>query len=456
MMVAGFIVRQNSSPINGETVFLNSNIPSHNGINGNANGHLNGNGNSRSPNDQMQYCNQDTNNMEPLSPSPSSPMSDNMQNYEMGNHMGRKDLFSQRKQREFIPDNKKDESYWDRRRRNNEAAKRSREKRRFNDMILEQRVVELSKENHILKAQLAAIKEKFGINGETIVSVEQVMASLPSNEQVLSMTKRTKLSNPQPLMYSPSPSPIPTSVIHQAPVMHTNGNSNGGPPPAPPHSLYTPNGMPPLHHESHNGYAPEAESYPYLAPVLPPLHPPMFEAPCNSVLNLSRSRSSGPPSPYELSGASSDDNSAPLPLTLASVSAVVAANNSLPHKLRHKSHLGDKDVAATALLSLQAIKQEPVLSRGSPPWDAEGSSDERDSGISLGLDWSVKTKASSKSMPKACSPVQDIESSPSSDDVHLKSEVARLASEVATLKNMLSSRERTVPPVWEPNRDILF
>ncbi|KAK7601255.1 hypothetical protein V9T40_008696 [Parthenolecanium corni] len=442
-MVAGFIVRQNSSPINGETAFLNSNIPSQNGINGNANGHLNGNGNSRSPNDQLQYCNQDGNtNMEPLSPSPSSPMSDNMQNYEMGSQMGRKDLFSQRKQREFIPDNKKDESYWDRRRRNNEAAKRSREKRRFNDMILEQRVVELSKENHILKAQLAAIKEKFGINGEAIVCVEQVMASLPSNEQVLSMTKRTKLSNPPPLMYSPSPSPIPTSVIHQAPVMHNNGTTNGGPPSAPPHSLYTPNGMPPHHHDSHNGYMPDSEPYPYLAPVLPPLHPPMFEAASNSVLNLSRSRSSGPPSPYELSGASSDETSAPISL----VGAVVV-NNSLPHKLRHKSHLGDKDVAATALLSLQAIKQEPVLSRGSPPWDAEGSSDERDSGISLGLDWSVKTKSSSKSMPKAISPLPDIESSPSSDDVHLKSEVARLASEVATLKNMLSSRERTVPPV---------
>ncbi|RWS24773.1 uncharacterized protein B4U80_01640 [Leptotrombidium deliense] len=33
-------------------------------------------------------------------------------------------LFSSRKQREFIPDSKKDDSYWDRRRRNNEAAKR--------------------------------------------------------------------------------------------------------------------------------------------------------------------------------------------------------------------------------------------------------------------------------------------------------------------------------------------
>ena len=34
------------------------------------------------------------------------------------------DMFNQRKQREFIPDAKKDDSYWDRRKRNNEAAKR--------------------------------------------------------------------------------------------------------------------------------------------------------------------------------------------------------------------------------------------------------------------------------------------------------------------------------------------
>lgn len=64
-------------------------------------------------------------------------------------------------------------------------------------------------------------------------------------------------------------------------------------------------------------------------------------------------------------------------------------NNSLPLKLRHKSHLGDKD-AATALLALQHIKQEPN-SRLSPPWDGEGSSDERDSGISIGTaEWGLQ------------------------------------------------------------------
>ena len=154
------------------------------------------------------------------------PMSPNSQDefsssYELNSHLKRKELFTQRKQREFIPDNKKDDSYWDRRRRNNEAAKRSREKRRYNDMVLEQRVVELTKENHVLKAQLDAIKDKYNICGENLVSVEQIMATLPTTEQVLSITKRPKFNtssgaSPSDL-YPQSPgSPVPTSVIQQS------------------------------------------------------------------------------------------------------------------------------------------------------------------------------------------------------------------------------------------------
>ena len=71
-------------------------------------------------------------------------------------------LFSSRKQREFTPDSKKDDTYWDRRRRNNAAAKRSREKRRLNDMLLEKRVVQLSRENHILRAQVTAVFKSYG------------------------------------------------------------------------------------------------------------------------------------------------------------------------------------------------------------------------------------------------------------------------------------------------------
>lgn len=165
--------------------------------------------------------------MSPQSPGPENFASNN---YDMSpSALRKKELFSQRKQREFIPDAKKDDSYWDRRRRNNEAAKRSREKRRFNDMVLEQRVIELTKENHVLKAQLEAIKDKYNICGENLVSVDQIMATLPTSEQVLSITKRTKLSHgtsPQRhLSYPDSPSPVPTSVIHQNISSNSNSSS---------------------------------------------------------------------------------------------------------------------------------------------------------------------------------------------------------------------------------------
>ncbi|KAJ0171081.1 hypothetical protein K1T71_013280 [Dendrolimus kikuchii] len=288
----------------------------------------------------------------------------------------RKDFFGQRKQREFIPDSKKDDGYWDRRRRNNEAAKRSREKRRFNDMVLEQRVVELSKENHVLKAQLDAIKEKYGICGETLISIDQVLATLPTCDQVLCVTKRSKISGGALFPAAPPP-----------------------PPPAPPASPPSP--PPQRAPEPYQERLPVPEAY------YP--HPAHYEPP-GSVLNLSRSRRA--PSPYELSSLSGSGDETP--------EQYAPENNGLPLKLRHKSHLGDKDVAS-ALLSLQHIKQEPGP-RSSPSWDGEGSSDERDSGISLGAEYR---------------PQRPEDRLPEEEDAHLKAELARLATEVATLKNMM-------------------
>nr|WJN61960.1 vrille [Phauda flammans] len=310
---------------------------------------------------------------------PPPPLTPGESDYQNGfDYKGRKDFFGQRKQREFIPDNKKDDGYWDRRRRNNEAAKRSREKRRFNDMVLEQRVVELSKENHVLKAQLDAIKEKYGICGENLISIDQVLATLPTCDQVLCVTKRSKLSGNT--LFPPAPPP---------------------PPPAPPASPPSP---PPQR-------APEPYPERLPAPEAYYTHPAHYEPP-GSVLNLSRSRRA--PSPYELSslsGSGSGDEA---------TEQYAPENNGLPLKLRHKSHLGDKDVAS-ALLSLQHIKQEPGP-RSSPSWDGEGSSDERDSGISIGVDYR---------------PQRPDERMVEEDDAHLKAELARLATEVATLKNMM-------------------
>ncbi|XP_047222036.1 nuclear factor, interleukin 3 regulated, member 5 [Girardinichthys multiradiatus] len=76
---------------------------------------------------------------------------------------GSKTNVSSRRKREFISDEKKDASYWEKRRKNNEAAKRSREKRRLNDMVLENRVMALNEENVRLKTELLQLKLRFGL-----------------------------------------------------------------------------------------------------------------------------------------------------------------------------------------------------------------------------------------------------------------------------------------------------
>ncbi|MBN3280008.1 NFIL3 protein, partial [Polyodon spathula] len=66
-----------------------------------------------------------------------------------------------RRKREFIAEDKKDAGYWDKRRKNNEAAKRSREKRR--DLVMEGRLVALVEENTRLKAELLALKFRYSL-----------------------------------------------------------------------------------------------------------------------------------------------------------------------------------------------------------------------------------------------------------------------------------------------------
>ncbi|XP_062412146.1 nuclear factor interleukin-3-regulated protein isoform X2 [Sardina pilchardus] len=65
---------------------------------------------------------------------------------------------SARRKREMTPASKKDALYWDKRRKNNEAAKRSREKRRFTDMMLEGQLLALSEENAQLRAEVFSLQ----------------------------------------------------------------------------------------------------------------------------------------------------------------------------------------------------------------------------------------------------------------------------------------------------------
>ncbi|GCC29309.1 hypothetical protein chiPu_0007748 [Chiloscyllium punctatum] len=71
--------------------------------------------------------------------------------------------YSARRKREFMPEEKKDASYWEKRRKNNEAAKRSREKRRFNDLVLESKMLALNEENACLRAELLTLKMRYGL-----------------------------------------------------------------------------------------------------------------------------------------------------------------------------------------------------------------------------------------------------------------------------------------------------
>ncbi|XP_033479857.1 uncharacterized protein LOC117255256 [Epinephelus lanceolatus] len=128
-----------------------------------------------------------------------------------------------RRRREFIPEEKKDDGYWDRRKKNNEAAKRSREKRRANDMVVERRLLGLLEENARLRAELLALKFRFGLVKD------------PSDVSIL------------------LPSPAPTTTHHYQP--NTDGSSYANTPhnthnvhPHPPQqgAIYGPRGAGPL------------------------------------------------------------------------------------------------------------------------------------------------------------------------------------------------------------------
>jgi len=100
-----------------------------------------------------------------------------------------------RKQREFIPDNKKDDGYWEKRRKNNEAARRSREKRRVHDMALENRIMDLTRDNCKLRNELNVIKRKFGVSLDETFT-EEKSVSPPNGSPPQSASRAAQPSFP--------------------------------------------------------------------------------------------------------------------------------------------------------------------------------------------------------------------------------------------------------------------
>ncbi|XP_078054909.1 uncharacterized protein LOC144479749 [Mustelus asterias] len=70
-----------------------------------------------------------------------------------------------RRKREFVPENKKDSTYWTKREKNNDAAKKSRERRRLQDMESERRVMALMGENERLRVELLTLRCRLGLTG---------------------------------------------------------------------------------------------------------------------------------------------------------------------------------------------------------------------------------------------------------------------------------------------------
>ncbi|NXE42646.1 NFIL3 protein, partial [Ptilorrhoa leucosticta] len=116
-----------------------------------------------------------------------------------------------RRKREFIPDEKKDAMYWEKRRKNNEAAKRSREKRRLNDLVLESKLIALGEENATLKAELLSLKLKFGLI--TSAAYAQEIQKLGSSTTVYFQDYQSSKSNINSFVDEHEPSIVGSSCI---------------------------------------------------------------------------------------------------------------------------------------------------------------------------------------------------------------------------------------------------
>lgn len=112
-----------------------------------------------------------------------------------------------RRQREFIPEHKKDEKYWERRRKNNEAAKRSREKRRLNDVAMEGKIVELTQDNAKLERELMDLKKRFGLLPPDDMSHTPIPTEPPSQPPLLSPSSHPP-AGPVPRLLPGPPNPF--------------------------------------------------------------------------------------------------------------------------------------------------------------------------------------------------------------------------------------------------------
>ncbi|XP_054717051.1 nuclear factor interleukin-3-regulated protein-like [Uloborus diversus] len=357
-----------------------------------------------------------------------------------------KEFFPARKQREFIPDAKKDDSYWDRRRRNNEAAKRSREKRRLNDMVLETRMIELTKENALLRAELVALRDKFSLPPQSLVTSEQMQLHLPC-PPVEVRNRRSKLLSS--LMPNGSMAAETGMMNNSSGLLSHSHVTNGGSPEHQVHPM-----MPHLHmmdpvqwQECHENALKESQHHQALLMNHQQhqhhLHQQVIQRlAANGNINQSefdhnhnhRNHQEIPSpraSPRASPNAEESWSSADEPLQVQ-----VHQHHCLPLKLRHKTLISDKDAYVP-------VPSYPDSGRSSA---REDTSSDGDSSTGHGKESPVPKlnggdlspdSAPPRKMPRLSRRSKGISSELQTENLHLRFELKKLASEVAGLKDML-------------------
>jgi len=126
-----------------------------------------------------------------------------------------------RRMREFIPESKKDNEYWMKRQKNNEAAKRSREKRRANDAVMMRRIHELATENKRLKLELDLLRRQLGLTPTAAEPQPPAAAAAPTDSAATQlppaenpMTRHHKHEVPQLPLHCYDNDAVTTSSYH--------------------------------------------------------------------------------------------------------------------------------------------------------------------------------------------------------------------------------------------------
>ncbi|KAK5931030.1 hypothetical protein CgunFtcFv8_027216 [Champsocephalus gunnari] len=88
-----------------------------------------------------------------------------------------------RRKREMIPNERKDSNYWVKRNKNNEAARRSREKKRLSDLMVDGQLLALSEENTQLRAKLLSMQYHSSLGAERRKSASET-SNVPSSPAV--------------------------------------------------------------------------------------------------------------------------------------------------------------------------------------------------------------------------------------------------------------------------------